>query len=574
MKKYFANKSFLAGFSLICFFALLILTGFFYLPYDPDFPNTAEKFAPFSARHLLGTDHLGRDVFSRILLGARISFEIGFVVMLAGFFSGLLLGSVSGYFGGILDLLIQKMISVLMSFPGILLALMLIAVFGTDERITVLALCLMSVPRFTRITRASFLKYKTSLFVKSARSRGAGHLRIMIYHILPNILPELLVTCSLSFALAILGESGLSYLGIGIQPPTPSFGRMLNDAQRFIFRNPAGVLVPAFFLTLLVLGFNLLGDGISETAGGEPKEEKDFHPDFSEKTEMKCDSASSSKKALFQIKNLSVGFSQNGNQTQILDDVSLSVDEGEFVALVGESGSGKTMTSLAAMHLLPENIQISGGEVILGDKNLSSMSESEFRAISGKEISMIFQEPMTSLNPLIKVGKQIEEAAIVHGFSKKEAKKRSFELSRLTGLSDTERVLSSFPHELSGGMKQRIMITSALINHPKLLIADEPTTALDVSTQEEIIHILQNLRQTKNIAMLLITHDFSVVRKLCSRVYIMYRGKIVEQNTVEEIFKNPQHDYTKALIDSIPNLDKKGEKLPVYDAFFTYAKDS
>ncbi len=574
MKKYFANKSFLAGFSLICFFALLILTGFFYLPYDPDFPNTAEKFASFSARHILGTDHLGRDVFSRILVGARISFGIGFAVMLAGFLSGLLLGSISGYFGGIIDLLIQKMISVLMSFPGILLALMLIAVFGTDAKITVLALCLMSVPRFTRITRASFLKYKTSLFVKSARSRGASHFRIMIYHILPNIMPELLVTCSLSFALAILGESGLSYLGIGIQPPTPSFGRMLNDAQRFIFSYPAGVMIPAFFLTLLVLGFNLLGDGISEIGNGDAKNDKNFLPDFSENSEIKTESAESAPKALFQIKNLSVGFSQEGKQTKILDDVSLSVEEGEFVALVGESGSGKTMTSLAAMHLLPENIKVTGGEIVLSEKNLSSMSENEFRAISGKEISMIFQEPMTSLNPLIKVGKQIEESGLVHGLSKTKAKNRAFALSQLTGLSDTERVLSSFPHELSGGMKQRIMITGALVNQPKLLIADEPTTALDVSTQEEIIHILQNLRETKNIAMLLITHDFSVVRKLCSRVYIMYKGKIVEQNTVEEIFKNPQHEYTKALIDSIPSLDKKGEKLPVYDAFFSYAKDS
>lgn len=264
MKKYFSNKSFLIGFSLICFFVIFMLVGFFYLPYDPDFPDTANKFASFSKNHLLGTDHLGRDIFSRILVGTRISFGIGCAVMLFGCAVGLLIGSVSGYFGGWIDIIVQKLITVQMAFPGILLALMLIAVFGTDMKITIFALCLMSIPRFTRITRASFLKYKNALFVKSARSRGASHLRIMLVHILPNILPELLVTCSLSFALAILSESGLSYLGLGIQPPAPSFGRMLNDAQRFIFRNPAGVLVPALFLTALVSGFNLLGDGISE----------------------------------------------------------------------------------------------------------------------------------------------------------------------------------------------------------------------------------------------------------------------------------------------------------------------
>lgn len=264
MKKYFANKSFLLGFCLICFFLILMLAGFLYLPYDVDSPDTANKFASFSRNHLLGTDHLGRDVFSRILVGTRISFGIGFAVMLFGGLSGLFLGSVSGFLGGKIDFAIQKLVTVQMAFPGILLALMLIAVFGTDTKITILALCLMSVPRFTRITRSSFLKQKNALFVKSARARGAGSLRIMIFHILPNILPEFLVTCSLSFALAILSESGLSYLGLGIQPPTPSFGRMLNDAQRFIFTDPKSVLVPAIFLSLMVMSFNLLGDGISE----------------------------------------------------------------------------------------------------------------------------------------------------------------------------------------------------------------------------------------------------------------------------------------------------------------------
>ena len=284
---------------------------------------------------------------------------------------------------------------------------------------------------------------------------------------------------------------------------------------------------------------------------------------------------------LFEINHLSVDYTSRKKIFSVLDDVSLSVDEGEFVALVGESGSGKTMPALSAMHLLPENMRISGGEIKLGEKIISRMEEKEFRPISGKEISMIFQEPMTSLNPLIKVGKQIEESGLIHGLSKKEAHERATELARLIGLADTERILQNFPHELSGGMKQRIMIASALMNNPRLLIADEPTTALDVSTQEEIIHILQNLRKTHHIAMLLITHDFSVVKKLCSRVYIMYKGKIVESAATEELFQNSEnadgekgakrarHEYTRALIDSIPSAAKRKQKLPVYDAFFS-----
>jgi peptide/nickel transport system permease protein len=264
MKKYFSNKSFIIGFSLICFFALLMIFGFFFLPYDPNLPDLENKFSSFSKTHLLGTDHLGRDVFSRILVGTRFSMGIGFSVMFFGCLGGLVLGSVSGYFGGKFDIIIQKIIVALMSFPGILLALMLIAVFGTGLQITILALCIMSLPRFTRITRSSFMKFKNSLFVKSARAKGASHFRLIIIHILPNALPEILVTCSVSFALAILSESGLSYLGLGIQPPASSFGRMLNDAQRFIFRFPQGVVIPALFLVLLVFAFNLLADGISE----------------------------------------------------------------------------------------------------------------------------------------------------------------------------------------------------------------------------------------------------------------------------------------------------------------------
>lgn len=254
---------------------------------------------------------------------------------------------------------------------------------------------------------------------------------------------------------------------------------------------------------------------------------------------------------LFEINNLSVDFFLHKEHLPILQDISLSIDAGEFVALVGESGSGKTMTSLAVMHLLPENIRVTGGEILLGGKNISSMREKEFRAISGKEISMIFQEPMTSLNPLIRVGKQIEESGLIHGMKKDEARKRTTELARLSGLLDTERILRSFPHELSGGMKQRIMIASSLMNSPRLLIADEPTTALDVSTQEEIIHILQNLRKERNTAMLLISHDLSVVKKLCTRVYIMYKGRIVESGSTEEIFKNPRHEYTMALVQAV-----------------------
>lgn len=264
MKKLFKNKVFLAGFCMISFMLCLMVAGFIYLPYDYIQTDAEAKLLGISPLHLLGTDHLGRDVFSRIMVGIRVSLFIGSAVMLLGLFFGIIFGSVSGWFGGKIDLVIMKVINTLMSFPGILFALMLAAVFGADIKITVLAIGIMSIPRFTRITRAGYMNYKNSLFVRAARARGASTLRIMYIHILPNVIPELVVTATLTFALSILSESGLSYLGLGVQPPFPSFGRMINDAQRFIFANPCGVLIPVMFLIVLVLGFNLMGEGIRQ----------------------------------------------------------------------------------------------------------------------------------------------------------------------------------------------------------------------------------------------------------------------------------------------------------------------
>ena len=267
LTKYLRNKTFLTGFCMFSFIILFMLVGTIWLPYDPNLTNAAAKLQPPSFHHLLGTDSLGRDVLSRIMFGLRISIIIGFIVMIFGLFTGLILGSICGWFGGIADTIIMKLVSTQMAFPGILLALMLVAVFEPDIKVTILVLCIMSMPRFTRITRSGYIKFKNSLFVQSAKARGAGNFRIMYIHILPNILSDLLITATLSFSMAILNESGLSYLGLGVRPPYPSFGRMLNDAQHYIFTNPTGIIFPLIFLIILVFGVNLIGDGISEVNG-------------------------------------------------------------------------------------------------------------------------------------------------------------------------------------------------------------------------------------------------------------------------------------------------------------------
>lgn len=264
LKKCLRNKNFILGSCMVGLMVLIMVVGFFYMPYDPDVMDTEHELQFFSAAHPLGTDQFGRDILSRIMEGTRVSFLVGALTVVFGLLVGGAVGAVAGYYGGKIDEVIMKLIDTQMAFPGVLLALMLIAVFGNSLQNLIFALGIMSIPRFARITRSGFIKYRDAEFIKAARSRGARDGRIVFLHILPNIVPELIVTSSLGFAGAVMSEAGLSYLGLGIQPPTPSFGKMLSEAQAEILQAGWYVLVPAAAITLLVMGFNLIGDALQE----------------------------------------------------------------------------------------------------------------------------------------------------------------------------------------------------------------------------------------------------------------------------------------------------------------------
>lgn len=266
-KQCWHKKNFVAGACMVGLMLLVMAVGFFWMPYDPEAMELNNKLSFFSSAHLLGTDQFGRDILSRMMEGARYSFLIGAAAVATGLLLGGVIGTVAGYYGGKLDELVMKLIDVQMAFPGVLLALMLIVVFGVGLGNMALALGIMSVPRFARITRSGFIKYREAEFIKAARVRGAGDGRIIFRHILPHVAPDIIVTCSLGFAGAVMSEAGLSYLGLGIQPPTPSFGKMLSEAQACILQAGWYVLVPAAAITLLTMGFNLMGDGLQEVIG-------------------------------------------------------------------------------------------------------------------------------------------------------------------------------------------------------------------------------------------------------------------------------------------------------------------
>ena len=264
---------------------------------------------------------------------------------------------------------------------------------------------------------------------------------------------------------------------------------------------------------------------------------------------------------VLDVEKLTVEFPIGDRYFPAVKEVSLQVRPGEMVALVGESGCGKTVTALTVTGLQPENAKITSGKVRFQGEELLGLSEEQWNRYRGKKISMIFQEPMTALNPLMKVGKQIAEAAITHGMSRQEAKKETLSMMEWVGLPDAERLYHEYPHRLSGGMRQRVMIAMALVNRPALLIADEPTTALDVTIQAQIMELIRRMNRELGTAVLLISHDLGVIRQMCSRVHILYAGQVVESGSVKEVLSQPIHPYTKGLVASIPSPEKRGSRL-------------
>ncbi|WP_227396432.1 ABC transporter ATP-binding protein [Jeotgalibacillus aurantiacus] len=266
---------------------------------------------------------------------------------------------------------------------------------------------------------------------------------------------------------------------------------------------------------------------------------------------------------VLDVKGLKVSFFTDDGEVPAVDDIDFYVRKGEVLGIVGESGCGKSVTSLSVMGLIPSPPgKIVGGSIKLNDEELTKASEKRMRQIRGNDVAMIFQEPMTSLNPLFTIGNQLMDSMLIHKKgNKREAKKRAIDMLKLVGLPRAEELMNDYPHQLSGGMRQRVMIAMAMVCDPKLLIADEPTTALDVTIQAQILKLMKRLNVELNTAIMLITHDLGVVAETCERIVVMYAGKVVETGPAIDIFKDPQHPYTRGLIQSVPDMRYKKQRL-------------
>jgi peptide/nickel transport system permease protein len=548
---------------------LLALLSPLLAPYDPAAQNVAARLASPSLAHPLGQDEFGRDVLSRLLVGARASLRVAILSALIAGVIGVAIGLVGGYFGGIVELFTIRLTDVILSFPPILLALLVVTLLGPGVGTLTFVLSILYVPAFARVTYGEVLSKRALEYVEAARAAGAGAARILLRTILPNILGPILVQFSLVVAAAILIESGLSFLGLGVVPPEPSWGLMIRGARGTMQHNPWLLLWPCIALVVTILAINRLCDALRDvfdprTGGAMTPSALRALFDTTLGLPPRAAIASMAPPAapvLLSVRDLSTHFATPDGILRAVDGVSFDLKRGETLAVVGESGSGKSITGLSLLGLVPKPAgRIVGGQILLADaggarRDLAQLDDAALQAIRGNEIAMVFQEPMTSLNPVYRIGDQIAEAVIRHrGVSPKAARAVALEALKVVGIPDAERRIDDFPHLLSGGMRQRAMIAMALACRPALLIADEPTTALDVTIQAQILDLLRRLkRETRGgMSILFITHNFGVVAEMADRVLVMYAGRIVEEGDARTIFRAARHPYTRGLLGSIP----------------------
>lgn len=530
---------------------------------------------------LFGTDGSGRDIFSRMLYGARYSLVIGLAATAFALLCGAVIGSIAAVSRKWISEVIMRIMDIIMSFPGIALAAVFISVFGTTLPIIILAIGFLYIPQITRVVRANVIAEYGEDYVNAVVVSGARAPWILVKHVARNTVAPVMVFTTVLVADAIVFEASLSFIQAGIQEPTPTWGNLLSNAREGVIYNYWwAALFPGLAIMLTVLCLNVLSEGMTDAMVAAPKGPVDV-PETSSEAEREADkmlvdpvaahrlqaealnnrldalkemetlrtdrhNPVSGEAPLLEVKDLCIKFPRHGD-VDVVDHVSFSVRPGETMGLVGESGCGKSITSLAIMGLLDPRAEISG-EILYEGKNLLDLKPAERNALRGHELAMIYQDALSSLNPSMLIKSQMKQ------LTKRGGKRSMVELLELVGL-DPQRTLNSYPHELSGGQRQRVLIAMALTRDPKLVIADEPTTALDVTVQKQVVELLNKLRDELGFAMVFVSHDLALVAEVAHSITVMYAGQVVEQASTVELLTDPRHEYTRGLLGSVLSIE-------------------
>lgn len=537
-------------------------------PHDPLEQDLANTLALPSWTYLLGTDELGRDILSRLLYGGGSLMVVALVPVGLSFLIGIPVGLYVGYAGGWFDTASGFVVNVMFAMPAIVIVLAVAAASNNNLVVMLVVLGILGSSGVVRLVRASTLATRDLLYVDAARVAAIPPGRILLRHILPNVAGPLIVQGFIMYGGVFLFVNALAFLSLGFSPEKPNWGQMTQDASAHISDAPWLMVPVGVMIILTVLSLNMLGAAVTSILPSTqrpsllvPRRRAKAAPG-SASPAGDADPAPAGDDVLLVLADVSIVLPGVHDDRPLVEEATLRVPRGTTLGLVGESGSGKTLTALAVIGLLPASGSVSAGSVVLEGQDLAALSAGQLQRLRGSRIALVSQEPMMALDPCFTVRSQLTEAVRAHGrVSRGAARERVSTLLRQVGIADVERVCRSFPHQLSGGMAQRVAIAMALAGEPELLVADEPTTALDVTVQGEILDLLRSLQHDLGMTIVLVSHALGVVADLCDQVAVMYAGQIVEVGAVDEVLLQPAHPYTRVLLEATPALYAESDDL-------------
>lgn len=528
--------------------------------------------------HPLGTDSLGRDVLTRLVYSGG---QLVASVLIAIIVAGILAIPAGVYFGlvrGSGDFLASRAADIVLSIPGIIILLMTLALFNQSMVIAMIALGVLGAPGLFRVVRSSSIAVGKEPYIEAARVSGMTWNQIAGRQVLPRVAGPIIVNIALLASTALLTQVGLNFLGLGFQPPAPTWGSVVADGASAMATQPSLLIVSGLVVTITVVAIVSLGDGLRDAvterwsgatrAGGGRKRRGAPGDDLESNARHGHIERSEEVAApIVEVTGLTVAYqSEDGRLHPVVRSLSMRVGRAESLGVVGESGSGKTTTGLAILDLLPQGARQTAGTVSIDGVDRKTLTARQRAALRGSKIAFVSQEPMVGLDPLYTVGNQLSQAVRLHRrVPRSEARRIAVKLLEDVHINDPAKVYRSYLHEISGGMAQRVAIAIALAGDPEMIIADEPTTALDVTVQREIVLLLRELQRSRGMAILAISHDWGVISGLCDRALVMYDGECVESGAVKTLINEPEHPYTKALLASNPSLAEPGSRLPTVD---------